>query len=205
MATKVHKRLVEVAKTRFGEKRQEFVRPPRSNGPTRTVPRWEQVFLSRAATSEHKVFRYGPHRSEAKGSTCSKGGKVRSASKWLLTKCTTKLHEGVDGQALHASHSMAHRQGVRMCQVCGCYSVKTVVTSSPARAKPPELKKLTSRGGAKACHLSKLAHGPWRRKGPLNLRKHTRGLHRLHPSQSPSRLTSSSIGTLKGSKQAPGD
>jgi ribonuclease HI len=127
MATKVHKRLAEVAQTRFGEKRKEFVKPPRPNGPTKTVPRWEQVFLSRASTSEHKVFRYGPHRSEARCSICSKGGKVRSAGKWLLTKCTTRLHEGVDGQALHASHSMAHRQGVRICQVCGCYSVKRVV------------------------------------------------------------------------------
>jgi hypothetical protein len=125
-ATKVHKRLVEVAQIRFEEKRKDFIKPPRPV-PPRVTPRWEQVFLARAAASEHKVLRYGPHKAEAKCTICSKGGKVRAASKWLLTKCTTKLHEGVDGQSLHISHSMANRQGVRMCQVCGCYSVKRVV------------------------------------------------------------------------------
>ena len=127
MATKVHQRLVEVAQIRFNGKRKEFVKPPMPDRPTRKIPRWEQVFLSRAAASEHKVFRHGPGGSEAKCSICSKGGKVRSAGKLLLTKCTTRLHEGVDGQALHPTHSMAHRQGVRICKVCGCYSVKRVV------------------------------------------------------------------------------
>ena len=80
-ATKVHKRLAEVAQIRFSEKRKEFVRPPRPIGPTRTVPRWEQVFLARAEASEHQVFRHGPNKSEAKCSRCSKGGKLRAASK----------------------------------------------------------------------------------------------------------------------------
>jgi hypothetical protein len=125
-ATKVHRRLVEVAQIRFEEKRQEFERPPRP-APSRVVPRWEQVFLARATSSEHQVLRFGPRKSQARCTICSKGGKVKAASKWLLTKCNTGLHEGVDGQPLHISHSMANRQGVRMCQKCGYYSVKRVV------------------------------------------------------------------------------
>jgi ribonuclease HI len=125
-AKKVHKRLVEVAQIRFGEKRREFVKPPRP-AQSRAVPRWEQVFLARSAESEHQVLRFGPNKSQARCTICSKGGKVKAASRWLLTKCTVALHEGVDGQPLHISHSMANRQGVRMCQVCGYYSVKRVV------------------------------------------------------------------------------
>ena len=122
---KVHNRLVEVAQVRFAEK-TDFVKPPRSI-PRPVVPRWEKVFLARAANSDHRVIRFGPSKSQVKCTLCSKSGKVRAASKWLLTKCTVALHEGVDGQVLHPSHAMASRQGVRMCQVCGCYSVKRVV------------------------------------------------------------------------------
>jgi hypothetical protein len=126
-ATKVHKRLAEVAQVRFGEKRYDFVKPPKPPGPTRIVPRWEQVFLARAEASEHQVFRHGFKMSQAKCSKCSKGGKIRAASRWLLTKCSTKLHEGVDGQAIHPSHAMAHSRGVRICHTCGFYTVKRLV------------------------------------------------------------------------------
>ena len=37
-AIKVHKRLAEVAQTRFGEQRKEFVKPPRPGGPLLAVP-----------------------------------------------------------------------------------------------------------------------------------------------------------------------
>jgi ribonuclease HI len=126
-ATQVHKRIAEVAQVLFELKRKEFVRPARPPGPLRTLPRWEQVFLARAAASEHKVIRHGPRRAQARCTICSKGGKVRAASRWLLTKCNVQLHEGVDGQPLHPSHAMAHHRGVRICQVCGFYSVKRVV------------------------------------------------------------------------------
>jgi ribonuclease HI len=126
-ATQVHKRIAEVAQVLFELKRKEFVKPARPPGPLRTLPRWEQVFLARAAASEHQVIRQGPSRGLARCTICSKGGKVRAASRWLLTKCKVQLHEGVDGQPLHSSHAMAQRQGVRMCQVCGFYSVKRVV------------------------------------------------------------------------------
>ena len=125
-ATKVHHRLLAIAHIRFEEKRLEFVRPP-ANAPNVKRPRWEQVFISRATASEHQVLRFGPCGSKARCSICSKGGKVRAASKWLLTKCNTQLQEGVDGQRLRLSHPMAYRQGVRMCQACGHYSVKRVV------------------------------------------------------------------------------
>jgi hypothetical protein len=125
-ATKVHRRLLTVAQIRFGENRHEFVRTP-PQAPKATRPRWEKVFLTRAAESDHQVVRFGPRGSKAKCSICSKGGKVRVASRWLLTKCTVGLHEGVDGQQLHSSHHMAIRQGVRMCLTCGFYSVKRVV------------------------------------------------------------------------------
>ena len=123
---RVHSRLVEVAQVRFAEKRKDFVKPPRSI-PRPVVPRWEKVFLARAANSDHRVVRFGPSKSQVKCTLCSKSGKVKAASKWLLSKCTVALHERVDGQVLHPSHAMASRQGVRMCQVCGCYSVKRVV------------------------------------------------------------------------------
>ena len=119
LATAVQQRLAEEALSRFGEKRKEFIKPPKPDGPVKTVPRWEQVFLSRASTSEHKVFRHGPNRSEAKCSICFQGGKVRSAGTWLLTKCNTRLHEGVDGQAFHASHSMASQQGFAFAWFAG--------------------------------------------------------------------------------------
>ena len=125
-AKQVQCRLVEVAQIKFGEKRKEFVRPPRTI-PLRVVPRWEQVFLTRPAESDHQIVRFGPNKSQARCTVCSKSGKVKAASRWLLTRCTVALHEGVDGQPLHGSHSMANRQGVRMCQVCGYYSVKRVV------------------------------------------------------------------------------
>jgi hypothetical protein len=126
-ATGVHKRLAEVAQVLFELKRKEFVKPDRPPGPLRILPRWEQVFLARAAASDHQVIRHGPRRGQARCTLCSKGGKIRAASRWLLTKCNVQLHQGVDGQALHPSHAMAHHRGVRICLICGCYSVKRVV------------------------------------------------------------------------------
>ena len=57
-ATKVHKRLAEVAQVFCWEKRKEFVKPPPAVRLTRPVPRWERVFLTRAEASEHQVFRH---------------------------------------------------------------------------------------------------------------------------------------------------
>ena len=96
-ATQVHKRLAAVSQVLFERKRKEFVKPPRPLIAPRVLPRWEQVFLARAMASEHRVVRHGPRRTRAICTVCSKEGKVRAATRWLLTKCKVQLHEGVDG------------------------------------------------------------------------------------------------------------
>ena len=112
--------------------------------------------------SEHKVIRHGPLRSQARCTVCSKGGKVRAANRWLLTKCTIQLHEGVDGQSLHASHAMAHHRGVRICQICGFYSDKRAVSSfNHVWDMLKVCSERTSRGGARDFPPKPTRPGPW--------------------------------------------
>jgi hypothetical protein len=61
----VQRRLTLIARIKFGEKRKEFVRPAKEPR-CKAVPRWEQVFLARAAASDHRVLRFGPGQGQAK-------------------------------------------------------------------------------------------------------------------------------------------